>query len=197
MLRDGPGPSVTAAPSSPAREGHRDIMVSASTALLGTPPCSPRPPWLSPPIPATPGPPQGSGLGVGCWCPPRTGWGPPGDGAVLAQRALGFAVSAVVPTGRTGAPSDASGVGTGAAGGAEHGAGVSQARRDPRVLLPRSELAEHRAAGRMWGCREGSSHCWELFWRQKRKMKGFQIRKMLRHGVRGCQLPALLPVPLG
>lgn len=134
-------------------------MVSASRALLGTPPCSPRdtqgvtsyschlsatsalpslhPAWsfaalggargLPRPCCRGDGVPQlGTGLaealggGCGVLVSPRTGWGQPGDGdgSVLTQTGLDFAVAAVVPTGQICVPSDA-------AGGTECGTGVA------------------------------------------------------------------------
>lgn len=64
-----------------------------------------------------------------------------------------------------------------------------QARRDPLGAGPHGQTLQGQgpgAAGRMWGCWEGSGHFWELIWRQKRKRKALRIRKMLRLGVRGC-----------
>lgn len=206
VLRDGPGPPVTAAPSSPAWQGHRDIMVSASTALLGTPPCSPRPPRLSPPIPATPGSPRGASAlpsaapspvpacqgpahvpagegtvfpswgqrwvrlwgGCGCWCPPGQGGDHQGMG-LCWHRELWVLLSLLwypqdkllFPV----VPSGASAVSTAGAGGAG-GAGVAATCPRPGGTLgccPQVRPAGDGAAGRMWGCREGSSRFWELF----------------------------------
>lgn len=175
-------------------------MVSASGALLGTPPCSPRAPRDVTSYSATSGLPQPcpallparslAALGGARGCPvsllergrcspawgqlglgrhwggeqpgvrvggwglpsPRTGWGLPGDGSVLAQRGLDVAVTAVAPTGQLRVLTGASALSTGGAGGAECGVGVATPGQEgpPGCWSPWSDLAGPGARG----CRE-------------------------------------------
>lgn len=223
MLRDGPGPPVTRAPSTPAWGGTQGQHGECQQGPPGDPPCSPRAtlgvtsyschlratsalpssaPSLVPcyfgrcqgpvPHPSCRGdsvPQLGTGLaealgwvwGAGAGVPQdRVGPGD-GDGSVLTQRGLDFAVAAVVPRGQICVPTGAAGPSTSGAGGAEGWQPQGPGQEGPSgCWCPWSGLAGDRA------CREGCCHFWKLLWRQKRKMKALKIRKMFRHGMKSC-----------
>lgn len=66
----------------------------------------------------------------------------------------------------------------------------AQAGRDLQVLAPRGRTSHPSACREIGmvarGCCKGSSWSWRLIWRKKRKMHALKMKKMLRHGVRGC-----------